>query len=327
MKRSLVICTLAIILSLGFAVQAKDYTMTEKFWKYYITTTELEYSEEGELFLSMGLRKHDSGDQILLSSLKWGYGFGGIELTGYVDNFSFFDDSFDYLDTGGLFRGSIRTQVFNQDGLVLVIGASTNGKVNLLNEGMASNLGFYTDKALGDNLTLHNNLVCEIVDNTVIKRLYNGLSYRFNQHHALKAYLYTGFVEFDSLTNALNLVYRNDFYDPATFLSYFVLNEDNLLFGNAVELKPISDLIVTGYYEFNTEENDWLGFDLRKDFINYRLTGSYQFSDDESLLSGGIAYDLSRDLELKLEFDRYVEKDDVDYNDYVQVRSVVTYSI
>lgn len=328
MKQILFICMLVIIFSLSFTVQAKDEKILDEHWNGFITTTELEYlPEEGEIELELSSATYDDDYKMVIYGFTGGYVFEGIELIGDFTGVSSFDGEFAYLDSGIKFKGSVKARLFDQDGFQFAVKASADRRINLWKEGVTYDLDFYSEKALGDNLVLHNNFLCEFVDTTLVKRLYNGLSYRYNQHHALKAYLYTGFIEFDSLTNSLNLMYRNDFYDQATFLSYFKIDEDNLLFGNEVEIIPISDLIVTGYYKFMTEKKDLVGIDLRKDFTNCQLNGSYQYSEDQSLLSGGIAYELSRDMEVRLQFDRYVEKDDVNYNDYLEVRSVVTYSI
>lgn len=328
MKRILFICMLVIIFSLNFTVQAKDEKLLEEHWDGFITTTELEYlPEEGEIELELISTKYHTDYKKVIYGYTGGYGLESIELIGDFTGISSFDSGFEYLDTGVEFKGSVKARLFDQNGFQLAVKASTDGRINLWNEGFIYDLDFYSEKAIGDNLTLHNNFSCGFVDTTFGKRLYNGLSYRYNQHHALKAYLYTGFIEFDSLINSLNLMYRNDFYDQVTLLSYFTITEDNLLFGNKVEIIPISDLIVTGYYEFMTEKNDLVGIDLRKDLTNYRLNGSYHFSKGQSLLSGGIAYDLSSDMQLKLEFDRYLLKHDDNCYDRVEVRSVVTYSI
>lgn len=349
-KRSLFVCILVLVFSLSFAVQAKDETMLEETWNNFITTTELDYlPEEGEVNLNFFSTKFDTADVDLMDSWVMGYGFNGgyglkgIEVTGYFEGKTLFNEETE--DTSwSHFGGSIKAHLLDHNGFLVAAKASVDEVVNAPKFKKPYGLGVYTDKIVDDSLRLHNNLLFDIDEESVVKRLYNGFDYKFNEHHALKAYLYTGFVNIDSLYNSVNLLYRNNFNDQAAFLSGFrkVIDEDNLLFFNLVEVKPSPDLIVSGYYQFNTVNQDWLGIDVRKEFTNFKLAGGCDYSEDKDKQYGSIDYELKKGLNLELILMReretvyyyyrrgiYDSFDDVMQEDYVEltIKTGISYSL
>lgn len=320
MKRSLFIVVLVLVLSLSFAVQAENETMLDEIWDNYLTTTELEYfAEEGEANLNLLSKKYDDDSRVLGYFLDGGYGFEGLDVVGYLGGLSF--AGFNHDSTDLYYGGKIKAHLYDQDGLVVSGEASAEW-----DDEMIYSLGFYLDKMMDDHLSLHNNLSF-IIDETAIKKeLYNGVDYKFNEQHALKAYLYTELTDLDSMTNAINLLYRNDFNDQITFVSSFnkTLSKDNMQFKNFLEVKPLSDLIVTGSYEFNTHQNDQLGIDVRKDFADFSVAGGYAFSTNKDTLYGNLTFDLREDMALDFAFER--EEED-GYVDYTLLRTGVSYSL
>lgn len=320
MKRSLLIVVLVLILSLSFAVQAKNETMLEGVWDNYLTTTELENSaDEGKVNLNLLSKKYDDDAQLFGYFLDGGYGFDGFDVVGYLGGLSY--DGFNNDSTDLYFGGSVKAELYDQDDFLVAAQASAEW-----DQEMTYGLGFYTDKMMDENLSLHNNLLFVIDEAAITKRLFNGVDYRLNEQHALKAYLYTELTDLDSMTNAINLMYKNDFNDQVKFISSFqkTLRKDNIQLKNLVEVKPMTDLVVTGYYGFNTHKNDELGIDVRKDFADFSVTGGYNYSTNRDTLYGSLTYDLREDMELGFEFER--EEED-GYVDYTLLKTGVSYSL
>lgn len=293
MKRNLIICILVIIFSLSFAVQAENETMLEETWDKLLPTTDLGYSaEEGKI----NLRFRGTDDQRSYYTLQGYYGFRDyIRFNGHVSGSG---------ESDLQFAAGVKAKVFEQDSFVVATNVSATYYENY---DMNYNLAVFTDKTFGNDLTLHNCLSFSIDDTNIFKSLITGLDYRFNQQHALKAKLYTNFTDFDSLNNTIDLMYKNDFDDQISFLSSIrkTLSVDNMLFSNLVEVEPISDLFITGYYHYNTKYNDILGIKVQKDFTNFTLTSGYEYNTaSTNTIFGKLNYDFRDDLEMDLKITR-----------------------
>lgn len=296
MKRTLLICILVIVVSLSFAAHAKNETLLEEHWENYMDTTELKYSaEEGKIELGLG---YSEVLERLRYDLSGDYGINDqIQSHGYVSGASSFQDGDNSTDLW--FGGNVKAKLYERNSFVVAALAGVE-----YNDDLSYDLNLYTDFDLSENLTIHNNLLFCIDESDVSKRLYNGVDYRYNQQHALRAYLYTNFTDFDALTNKIKLMYKNDFNQQINFLSSIekTFQRDNLLFRNLVEVELIDDLLLTGYYDFNTESEDNMVLDLRKDFLDLTVGAGYEYNTGEvSTLYGNLAYDLQEDIEMELE--------------------------
>lgn len=295
MKRNLLICILVVVFSLSFVVQAKNETLLEENWKEFLDTTELDYSaEEGKIKLDV---EYSEAANDLFYQLSGGYGYNDyIQTQGYLSGLSIFEDG---ADTDFSLGTSVKAKLYDQNRFAVAALAGIN-----YNDAMSFDLNMYTDFNMDENLTIHNNLDLDIDDATIEKRLYNGVDYQYNQQHAFRAYLCTDFTDFDSITNRIKLMYKNDFNDQINFLSSIEksFQEDNLLFSNLLEVEPIEDLLVTGHYDLNSQDDDQIGIDVRKDFTDFTVGAGYQYNTNKtSTLYGNLTYDFFKDMEGELE--------------------------
>lgn len=295
MKRNLMICILVVVFSLSFAVQAKNETLLEENWKEFLDTTELDYSaEEGKIKLDV---KYSEAANDLFYELSGGYGYNDyIQTHGYLSGLSIFEDG---ADTDFSLGTSVKAKLYDQNRFAVAALAGIN-----YNDDMSCDLNLYTDFNMDENLTIHNNLDLDIDDATIEKRLYNGVDYQYNQQHAFRAYLCTDFTDFDTITNRIKLMYKNDFNDQINFLSSIekTFQEDNLLFRNLLEVEPIKDLLVTGHYDLNSQDDDQIGIDVRKDFTDFTVGAGYEYNTDKTnTLYGNLTYDFFKDMEGELE--------------------------
>lgn len=321
MRRCLLIFILVIIFS--FTVFAKNDRMLKEEWDNFLITTDLKYSaKKGEINFDLSYEKIDKINYMGIDRYQYIdiyhpieakdhlfsyktisglYSYNNnIELDGYAKKVTLCFDNENSSDVQ--FGGRIKAHLFDQDSILVA------GSVFFYYYGDESNSYgsyLYTDKEINNKLTLHNNILLFkfnlFSDYWLKKCIYNGLTYRFNDQNVLKAYLYT---DLDLMTPSIHLMYRNDFNDQVSFLSKLdkMPNFKNVSFKNLVEIDLMSDLIITGYYDFNSKYEDFLGIDLRKEFNHLILIGGseHNTTTNKNTLYATLLYDLREDLEMEI---------------------------
>ncbi len=309
MKKKILILVLALACSLSFGVSAKDKTLAEEYWDNFAETSALEYGHnQGDIAVDLFTSRHGDGSYDFTSGIELNYGLNdNMEFNSYLSGSSWVSpdldniDNFYYLQYGGAVKAKLMEQDDWQVSAKAAVDADREDLI-VLNKQVNSNLGVYSDKVLRDNLVMHNNLELAFNNSNQSTHLTNGVDYKVDDKQAVKAYLYTTLRD-TGMTNALTLLYRNQINDKIKLISAFQKgSSSNVLFSNLIEVQPVESVIISGYYDFNTDYNDNLGIQAQKDFDQFQIKGGYSLSTGEYISSSNLYSNVKYEINDQLDF-------------------------